>query len=164
MAITVSGLSPRASATAAATAHVANNSAAGIDTAGSGPPPPAPSSSSRSARVIALRRSMAATSAGHHSDTSHTSPGASAANTYPPTPSTPLASVVHVSAPAASIVAGNRRCGASATPGFSVSSAVATERSASHPCCAWPPVASGAVSCAPALHPRAAAVAGLDTA
>eukprot|EP00965_Chrysotila_dentata_P133750 4423786-Pleurochrysis_carterae.AAC.1 len=61
MATTVRGRTPRASAVAATTAHVPNNSAAGIDTVGSGSPPPLTlSSPSRSARVIALRFSMAA--------------------------------------------------------------------------------------------------------
>eukprot|EP00965_Chrysotila_dentata_P030693 1022085-Pleurochrysis_carterae.AAC.1 len=80
MATTVRGGTPRASATAAATAHIPNNSAAGIETVGSGPSDPAAiSSARRSAPGIALRCSIVATSAGHHSDTSHTSPGASAA-------------------------------------------------------------------------------------
>eukprot|EP00965_Chrysotila_dentata_P104439 3448641-Pleurochrysis_carterae.AAC.2 len=41
---------------------------------------------------------MHATSAGHHSDTSHIVPGWAGSKAYPPTPSTSLASVVHVKA------------------------------------------------------------------
>eukprot|EP00965_Chrysotila_dentata_P003935 128142-Pleurochrysis_carterae.AAC.1 len=64
---------------------------------------------------------MLATSRGHHSATSHTSPGVSAENTYPPTPSTPLASDVLSHTPA-SLPPGNTRCGASGMPAFSSSS------------------------------------------
>eukprot|EP00965_Chrysotila_dentata_P041951 1391747-Pleurochrysis_carterae.AAC.1 len=67
---------------------------------------------------------MLATSRGHHSDTSHTSPGASAVNTYPPTPSTPMASDVLRHTPV-SLPLGNTRCGASGMPAFSSSSSVA---------------------------------------
>eukprot|EP00965_Chrysotila_dentata_P010344 336725-Pleurochrysis_carterae.AAC.1 len=68
---------------------------------------------------------MAVTSGGHHSETSHTSPRASASNSYSTTPPTPLASVVQTTVPARSIP-GKRRWGASATPGLSWSIAVAT--------------------------------------
>eukprot|EP00965_Chrysotila_dentata_P125070 4134092-Pleurochrysis_carterae.AAC.1 len=91
MLTTAWGALPRARAAAAATAQQPKSSAAGMETAGSGVRRPAScSSAARSACVATLRRSMHATSAGHHSETSHTTPGASAANTYPPTPSTPL--------------------------------------------------------------------------
>eukprot|EP00965_Chrysotila_dentata_P168657 5570050-Pleurochrysis_carterae.AAC.1 len=70
-----------------------NSSAAGIDTVGSVPSAPCEAASAaRSARVMAPRASMSATSCGHFSDATHTTPGSSAAKTYPPTPSTPLAS------------------------------------------------------------------------
>eukprot|EP00965_Chrysotila_dentata_P054034 1793516-Pleurochrysis_carterae.AAC.1 len=85
-----------------------------MDTAGRGVVKPASRSfASLSARVAALSRSMRATSLGHHSDTSQTSPGASGENTYPPIASTPLASVMLSHNPA-SLPPGRRRCGASA--------------------------------------------------
>eukprot|EP00965_Chrysotila_dentata_P158641 5239739-Pleurochrysis_carterae.AAC.1 len=95
MATTASGRVPLDAAAAAATAHMPNSSAAGIEIVGmSLPPPSCRRSASRAAFVAAPRRSMSAMSCGHHSATSHTLPGASAKKTYPPTPSTPLASVV----------------------------------------------------------------------
>eukprot|EP00965_Chrysotila_dentata_P175391 5789154-Pleurochrysis_carterae.AAC.1 len=59
---------------------------------------------------------------------------------------------------------GNRRWGASGTPGFSCRIAVATVSSVIHSRCARPPAASCATSCVPALHPRAAPVAWRETA
>eukprot|EP00965_Chrysotila_dentata_P150050 4956266-Pleurochrysis_carterae.AAC.1 len=79
------------------------------------PPPSRRRSASRAAFVASPRRSMSAISSGHHSATSHTLPGASAKKSYPPTPSTPLASVVLVSTPGV-VVLGNIRRGASGTP------------------------------------------------
>eukprot|EP00965_Chrysotila_dentata_P137933 4562116-Pleurochrysis_carterae.AAC.1 len=53
----------------------------------------AAASAARTAAVVDERWSASATSAGHFADTTHGSAGASAENTYPPTPSVPLASV-----------------------------------------------------------------------
>eukprot|EP00965_Chrysotila_dentata_P136767 4523403-Pleurochrysis_carterae.AAC.1 len=161
--MTARGALPRAVATASATAHDPNSSATGIDTTGSGSPPPhRASSATLSSRASPLRRSMSRTSAGHHSDSSHTASASAASNTYPPTPSIPLASVVHTSTPS-SRAPGNIRCGASGMPGFASSSSVATWSSASHSACARPPARSGANSCADLHHPRAPPTAGLET-
>eukprot|EP00965_Chrysotila_dentata_P016702 554291-Pleurochrysis_carterae.AAC.1 len=59
---------------------------------------------------------------------------------------------------------GNMRCGASGTPGFSPRSSVAASSSASHSACAPPPCASGVASLTARRQPRAAPVAGRDTA
>eukprot|EP00965_Chrysotila_dentata_P075460 2491754-Pleurochrysis_carterae.AAC.1 len=67
------GAAPRASATAAATAQTPKSSAAGMDTVGMSPS--APASAARSVAVMAPRASISATSCGHHSDTSQTTPG-----------------------------------------------------------------------------------------
>eukprot|EP00965_Chrysotila_dentata_P006430 209581-Pleurochrysis_carterae.AAC.1 len=73
MAMTALGALPRASATAAATAQTPKSSVAGMDTVGSSPW--APASAARSASVMAPRANISATSCGHHSDTSQTTPG-----------------------------------------------------------------------------------------
>eukprot|EP00965_Chrysotila_dentata_P048636 1613373-Pleurochrysis_carterae.AAC.2 len=104
-------------------------------------------------------RQHAATSCGHHSGTSQTTPGMSAANAYPPTPSTPLASVVQTRTPS-SAAPGNRRRGASGTPSFARSSASAIPSSASQSACAVPPAAALTSPRPPAsnsaLHPSSA--------
>eukprot|EP00965_Chrysotila_dentata_P014637 484767-Pleurochrysis_carterae.AAC.2 len=129
------------------------------------PLPPAFASASLAVRVIAPRASIVATSGGHHSDTSHTTPRASAANAKPPTPSTPLASVVHTMPPWSSALPdGNRRCGASGTLSSACSSSSAIPSSATHPSCALPPCRSAVVSSVARLQPFAAPVVGLDTA
>eukprot|EP00965_Chrysotila_dentata_P117522 3883222-Pleurochrysis_carterae.AAC.1 len=72
-----------------------NSSAAGMDKRVVGAPlsPRCAASARRSAFVAADRRSASSTSRGHASETTHGRCGAPATKTYPPTPSTPLASV-----------------------------------------------------------------------
>eukprot|EP00965_Chrysotila_dentata_P142355 4706595-Pleurochrysis_carterae.AAC.1 len=83
-----------------------------------GPPSCCAASASLSALVAAARRSASATSAGHRCATTHGLCGEPAANAYPPTPSTPLASVVDRSTPS-SDGDGNTVRGATGTPSFS---------------------------------------------
>eukprot|EP00965_Chrysotila_dentata_P058431 1937958-Pleurochrysis_carterae.AAC.1 len=73
-ATTAAGRRSCASRTAAATAHVPNSSAAGIDSVGSVSTPRCCLSRSRSSAVAAPRCNAACTAAGHVTVTSHTTP------------------------------------------------------------------------------------------
>eukprot|EP00965_Chrysotila_dentata_P077778 2565867-Pleurochrysis_carterae.AAC.1 len=70
-------------------------------------------------------------SAGQRSETIQMRPGSSATKAQPPTPSTPLASVVVVMDPSSSI-AENVSRGASGTPSLSWRSSAAASSSSSH--------------------------------
>eukprot|EP00965_Chrysotila_dentata_P250256 6209345-Pleurochrysis_carterae.AAC.1 len=88
--------------------------------AGARPPPSRAASAARSSAVAAERCSAVATSAGHCCATTHGRFGDPAVKAYPPTPSTPLASVVTRSIPS-SVGAGKTCLGAAGTPSFPLS-------------------------------------------
>ena len=133
-AVIAVGTSPVLSACACATAHCPKVSAAGMERR--------PSASSaarlRSSCGRADLSSAAWTSAGHTSETTHASPGLAGSRAYPPTPSTPLASVTTVSDPGMSR-GGKCRSGARATPSLMSSTSSASSRSSSHSACTGPP-------------------------
>eukprot|EP00965_Chrysotila_dentata_P002411 78371-Pleurochrysis_carterae.AAC.1 len=99
-------------------------------------------SAARSDAVAAPLASACCTSVGHFSDTNHTTWAPhSWANEYPPTPSTPLASVVTTMLPSPSGSAKALR-GARGTPSLSSSIDVATSSSSFQSCAALPPFRS----------------------
>eukprot|EP00965_Chrysotila_dentata_P074970 2477175-Pleurochrysis_carterae.AAC.2 len=160
MAITACGFSPVVPCTASATPQMPNASAAGMESTGRAACPARLRRAECSALVIAASPSASHAASGHASETSHAVCVllASVVKAYPPTPSTPLASVVIASVPSAPTAAKRVR-GASGTPSLASKRCPATTSSSSQSVSARPPCRSGLHSPArrqPPLVPRAA--------